>query len=219
MSSALAIELSEAGSDPERLDELTTRLREELLNLDVEDVEKVSAGDAPAPDGSRAIELAAIGALLVTAAAIGPSDHQVVINTIREWLKRDPEPTREVEITMGDRIDRADGGFECAAGSGWSPSSSARAAADGAVPAAARRLFRRWPWMAGRRLALIVATDQYRDPGLKKLRAPGTDARRSRRPWATRSGASSRSRSSATRRARRSRSGSSRSCRAGSPTT
>ena len=30
--------------------------------------------------------------------------------------------------------------------------------------------------MAGRRLALIVATDEYRDPGLKKLRAPGTDA-------------------------------------------
>lgn len=30
--------------------------------------------------------------------------------------------------------------------------------------------------MAGRRLALIVATDEYRDPGLKQLRAPGTDA-------------------------------------------
>src|SRR5437773_9157690 len=30
--------------------------------------------------------------------------------------------------------------------------------------------------MAGRRLALIVATDEYRDPGLRKLRAPGTDA-------------------------------------------
>ena len=30
--------------------------------------------------------------------------------------------------------------------------------------------------MAGRRLALIVATDEYHDPGLKQLRAPGTDA-------------------------------------------
>jgi hypothetical protein len=30
--------------------------------------------------------------------------------------------------------------------------------------------------MAGKRLALIVATDQYRDPGLRQLRAPGTDA-------------------------------------------
>lgn len=100
MSEALAIQLSEAGSDPERLDELTTRLREELLNLDVDDVEKVTEGDAPA--GTRGLEIAAIGALLVTLQQSGPAITGV-INTIREWLKRDPEPTREVEITMGGR--------------------------------------------------------------------------------------------------------------------
>jgi hypothetical protein len=100
MSSALAIELSEAGSDPARLDELTSRLREELLDLDVDDVERVSAGEAPA--GTRAIELAAIGALLVTMQQSGVLVAKVV-NTIREWLKRDPEPTRAVKITLGDR--------------------------------------------------------------------------------------------------------------------
>ena len=100
MSSALAIELSEAGSDPARLDELTNRLREELLDLDVDDVERVSAGEAPA--GTRAIELAAIGALLVTMQQSGVLVAKVV-NTIREWLKRDPEPTRAVKITLGDR--------------------------------------------------------------------------------------------------------------------
>jgi hypothetical protein len=100
MSSALAIELSEAGSDPARLDELTNRLREELLDLDVDDVERVSAGEAPA--GTRAIELAAIGALLVTMQQSGVLVAKVV-NTVREWLKRDPEPTRAVKITLGDR--------------------------------------------------------------------------------------------------------------------
>ena len=101
MSSALAIELTETGSDPERIDELTTRLRGELLDLDVEDVERVSAG--PAPDGSRAIELAAIGALLVTVEQSGELVAKVV-STIREWLKRDPEPTRAVKISLGDRV-------------------------------------------------------------------------------------------------------------------
>ena len=101
MSSALAIELTETGSDPERIDELTTRLRGELLDLDVEAVERVSAG--PAPDGSRAIELAAIGALLVTVEQSGELVAKVV-NTIREWLKRDPEPTRTVKISLGNRV-------------------------------------------------------------------------------------------------------------------
>ncbi len=100
MTEALAIQLSESGSDPARVDELTTRLRAELLNLDVEDVEKVSGG--PAPDGSRGVELAAIGALLVTIQEAGPAITGVV-NTIREWLKRDPEPTRSVTMTLGDK--------------------------------------------------------------------------------------------------------------------
>ena len=100
MGSALAIELSEAGSDPARLDELTTRLRDELLELDVEGVERVGAG--PAPDGTRAIELAAIGALLVTT---GQSVEIVakVVSAVRGWLRRDPDSARVVKVTLGDR--------------------------------------------------------------------------------------------------------------------
>jgi hypothetical protein len=100
MGSALAIELSEAGADPARLDELTTLLRDELLDLDVDDVERVSRGEAPV--GSRAIELAAIGALLVTMQESGELVARIV-GTIREWLKRDPQPTRTVRVTLGDR--------------------------------------------------------------------------------------------------------------------
>jgi len=100
MTEALSVQLTEQGSDPERLDELTSRLREELLQLPVDDVEKVSEGDAP--EGTRGLEIAAIGALLVTLQQSGPAISGV-INTIREWLKRDPEPTRAVKITLGDR--------------------------------------------------------------------------------------------------------------------
>ena len=100
MADALALELSEAGADPARLEELTTRLRSELLELDVNDVERMSAGSAP--DGSKAIELAAIGALIVTMEQSGALVAKVV-STIREWLKRDPEPTRAVKITLGDQ--------------------------------------------------------------------------------------------------------------------
>jgi Flp pilus assembly CpaE family ATPase len=100
MASALAIQLAESGADPERLDELTLMLRDELLNLDVDNVEQVRDGEAPS--GTRGLELAALGALLVT---LNQSTDVVahVVNTIREWLKRDPEPTRTVRVTLGDR--------------------------------------------------------------------------------------------------------------------
>jgi membrane-associated two-gene conflict system component 1 (EACC1) len=100
MTEALSVQLTEEGSDPERLDELTSRLRQELLQLPVDNVEKVSEGTAP--EGTRGLEIAAIGALLVTLQQSGPAISGV-INTIREWLKRDPEPTRAVKITLGDR--------------------------------------------------------------------------------------------------------------------
>ena len=100
MPEALAIQLSEPGADSERLDELTSRLRDELLNLDVENVERISDGEPPA--GTRAFEVEAIGALLVTLQQSAPAI-QGVINAIREWLKRDPEPARTVKITLGDR--------------------------------------------------------------------------------------------------------------------
>ena len=100
MGEALAIRLSEEGSDTARLDDLTLSLRDELLNLDVEGVERLKAGEAP--DGARAVDLAAVGALIVT---LGQSGALVakVVNTIREWLKRDPEPMRTVKVTLGDR--------------------------------------------------------------------------------------------------------------------
>ena len=52
--------------DAEQVAEATLRLRRELLDLDVEAVEVPSAGEPP--PGTRAVELAALGALVVTVA-------------------------------------------------------------------------------------------------------------------------------------------------------
>ena len=51
-------------ADAEEVAEATLQLRRELLDLDVEAVELPRAGKAP--PGTRAVELAALGALLVT---------------------------------------------------------------------------------------------------------------------------------------------------------
>jgi hypothetical protein len=52
------------GDDAEEIAEATLQLRRELLDLDVDAVELPSAGEAP--PGTRAVELAALGALAVT---------------------------------------------------------------------------------------------------------------------------------------------------------
>jgi hypothetical protein len=54
------------GADAEDVAEATLQLRRELLDLDVDAVELPSAGEPP--PGSRTVELAALGALVVTVA-------------------------------------------------------------------------------------------------------------------------------------------------------
>jgi hypothetical protein len=53
-------------AEPDEVAEATAQLRRELLNLDVESVEQLRVG-AP-PPGAKAVELAALGALVVTVA-------------------------------------------------------------------------------------------------------------------------------------------------------
>ena len=71
--------------DVEQLEALAIQLREELLELDVEQVELARAGEPP--PGARAVEAAAIGGLVVTVAkSAGPL--LAVVNTLRSWLAR-----------------------------------------------------------------------------------------------------------------------------------
>jgi len=86
---------------PLELENLTAGVRRELLQLDVQSVERVSAG--PAPEGAKGIELAALGALIVNVSKATPVLGQVV-EVIRAWAARSPK--RTVKLTLdGDSLE------------------------------------------------------------------------------------------------------------------
>jgi hypothetical protein len=98
----LRVELG-ADVDEQQLDAMTTSLRRQLLELDVETVERVAAG--PAPEGAKAIETLALGALVVKLVARRETLAGVA-GLIRSWLGSRPDRTArlrfgedEVELT------------------------------------------------------------------------------------------------------------------------
>jgi hypothetical protein len=83
------------------MDELTAAMRRELLLLDVESVDRPSAG--PAPEGAKGIELAALGELIVSLGQATPVLSQVVA-VIKAWASRSPK--RTVKLTIdGDTLE------------------------------------------------------------------------------------------------------------------
>jgi hypothetical protein len=87
-------------ADAEEVAEATLQLRHELLDLDVEAVELPPAGEPP--PGTRAVEVAALGALVVTVAQsplIGP-----VVAAIRSWLAGSPQRSIRLELD-GDALE------------------------------------------------------------------------------------------------------------------
>jgi hypothetical protein len=93
----LKIELFEPGADVEMVDSLASDLRLELLELDVDSVSPVTVG--PAPEGSKGVELVAIGALLVRVADSLPVVNAVV-TSVRQWLARTASSGRSLKITV-----------------------------------------------------------------------------------------------------------------------
>jgi Effector Associated Constant Component 1 len=86
-------------ADPVELDDETMRLREELLQLDVDAVERPRAG--PAPEGTRAGEAAVLGTLVV---AVGRELIGSVIRSIEAWFTR--SHSHSVKLTLdGDCIE------------------------------------------------------------------------------------------------------------------
>ena len=85
-------------ADPEEVAEATLQLRRELLELDVESVEIPRAGDPP--PGSRAVDLAALGALVVTVA-----QSQLlasVVAAVRSWLAGSRQ--RSIKLELGGDV-------------------------------------------------------------------------------------------------------------------
>lgn len=86
MAEDILVELFDVDADPDEVDRLTRAVREELLDIDeVGTVRPAEAG--PAPEGTRGLTLAALGALLVQA----PATVEVVakvLSVIRSFLSR-----------------------------------------------------------------------------------------------------------------------------------
>ena len=152
----LLVQIRDDEGDPEELGELTLALRQELLDLDVKAADQASGG--PPPLDSRAFELAALGTLVVTVAQSPLL--AAVVNAVTVWLTHQQQRTVKIEID-GDVLELS------------------------GLPSEERqRLTEAWlrrhtstsmPTVSARS-ALIIASREYQDPGLRQLRAPVRDA-------------------------------------------
>jgi hypothetical protein len=98
MDGQLRVQVSEDGADAARLDAVTGYLRQDLLQLDVDDVTAQPTG--PPPPGARAIDATAIGGLVVT--LVGSADGlRAVVGAIRAWLGRGQGVRRTVRLELG----------------------------------------------------------------------------------------------------------------------
>jgi hypothetical protein len=105
MGDALRLGITEDDADAERLDALTSYLRAELAELDVEDVAARPAG--PAPPGARSGAIAAAGGLLVSLSQAADSLTSVV-SAVRAWLGRGDNTPRTVRLELdGDVLELA----------------------------------------------------------------------------------------------------------------
>jgi hypothetical protein len=80
--------------DAEELDHLARQLRDQLLQLDVEDVQALRDGEAP--PGSKAVDPASVGAMVVTLATAAIPG---VIGIVQGWLRG--RPAAGVKVTLG----------------------------------------------------------------------------------------------------------------------
>ncbi len=99
----LRLQLSEDGADAERLDALTGFLRQELLQLDVEDVTTLRPGEPP--PGTRAFDVVAVGGLLINLGRCA-GGLRAVVSAIRNWLARGDGVRRTVRLEIdGDVLE------------------------------------------------------------------------------------------------------------------
>jgi hypothetical protein len=97
----IRLHFAEDGADLERVAALTGYLRDELRQLDVEEVSALPGGEPP--PGSRAFDAVAVGGLLVT---LGRSADGLrsVVGTIRKWLSRGDGVRRTVRLELGGDV-------------------------------------------------------------------------------------------------------------------
>ena len=101
MGGELSVQLAEDGADAERLDALTGYLRQDLLQLDLEDVTALRAGEPP-PD-ARVFDVIAVGGLLVSLGRSAES-LRAVLSAVRKWLARGDGVRRTVRLEIGGDV-------------------------------------------------------------------------------------------------------------------
>jgi hypothetical protein len=93
--------VTDADTDPGELDSLTRELCAEILEVDeVDRVDQLSAG--PAPRGSKGLDVAAVGSLVVGIAP-GLQAAGKVIEVVWGWLSRRSGPVPPLQMTIGDQ--------------------------------------------------------------------------------------------------------------------
>ena len=93
--------VTDTDTDPRELAELGDRLRTDFLDTGVDEVRPRS--DGPAPAGTKAAELLALGSFLVTVGGSLPMLRQVLA-TVRDWVAL--QPVRSVTLSLdGDTIE------------------------------------------------------------------------------------------------------------------
>jgi hypothetical protein len=98
---AVRVALTDSSLDDDALAEMAEQLRTELAELDVDDVAPAVEGDAP--PGTKAIDLLAIGALVVKFV----SSRKVltnVVEVVRDWMTRNGGGSIRLEVD-GDVIE------------------------------------------------------------------------------------------------------------------
>jgi hypothetical protein len=88
-------------ADAELLDEATRQLRRELLELDVERVARAREG--PPPAGTRAVDAATVGGLIVTLAKTTPV-LTAIVRTLTSWVSRGEGRNLKIQID-GDTLE------------------------------------------------------------------------------------------------------------------
>lgn len=91
-----------SGADAEEVGDATLQLRRELLDLDVDAVELPRAGEPP--PGTRAVELASLGELVVTLAQSNLLT--AIVAAVGAWLARSRQPSIKLELG-GDVLELA----------------------------------------------------------------------------------------------------------------
>lgn len=90
----------EEGDDRQEVDSLSRNLRDDLSNLDVEDVHLVYE---KAPPDSKAFDEVALGSMVVD--IVGGGAVKEVTQTVQRWIERNENRSITIEAPDGSKID------------------------------------------------------------------------------------------------------------------